>query len=557
MAKAVRFYEAGGPEVLRLEDVSVGEPGDGEVRVRHARRRPELRRHLFPPGLLSGPAAQRHGRRSFRRHRGRRARYVNGYQVGDRVTYTGSPLGAYSTERVMPIGSLFKLPDDIDLETAAAMTMRGLSAAYWLLKTNPWMKAGDTILLHAAAGGVGPDRIAMGQAARPARHRHGLDRSRRPSSRRRTAATRSSSTAVRTCRRGCSELTDGEGVTTVFDTVGKDTFEGSLKSLKRRGVLVGCGTASGPFPPIDALQLAIQGSVYFTRPALADYIADPGRARRTVERLVRPCRQRPNQDRDQPTLRAGRGGAGASRPRSREDDRVVDLRDLMRIEKLTTHIGAETGRRRSRRGGAQRRSVRHDQGGAAGPQGPVPARPADLQGRPCRLRPPLRRPGRSSGRRQRSRSSRPGLHLQGPRFTARPLRKCLALRRDLAREAAAWARSCAASNARRSAATRSGRTWPAPTKICPTTSRKGIDGLYARHSIEASFGARMPIEKRHALKEQFPDAEHPVVRKHPETGREGAVRQQLHDALHQFPHVRERALRPGLRARAGRTCSTT
>jgi NADPH2:quinone reductase len=71
------------------------------------------------------------------------------------------------------------------------------------------------------------------------------------------------------------ELTDGEGVTTVFDTVGKDTFEGSLKSLKRRGVLVGCGTASGPFPPIDALQIAMQGSVYFTRPALADYIADP------------------------------------------------------------------------------------------------------------------------------------------------------------------------------------------------------------------------------------------------------------------------------------------
>ena len=80
---------------------------------------------------------------------------VNGYQLGDRVTYTGSPLGAYSTERVMPVGSLIKLPVDIDHQTAAAMTMRGLSAAYWMLKTNPWMKSGDTVLLHAAAGGVG------------------------------------------------------------------------------------------------------------------------------------------------------------------------------------------------------------------------------------------------------------------------------------------------------------------------------------------------------------------------------------------------------------------
>ena len=150
VAKAVRFYEAGGPEVLRLEDVSVGEPGAGEIRVR--RRRAELRRHLFPSGLLPCPAAQRHGRRGCWRDRGRRPGIVTRPAT---VTYTGSPLGAYSTERVMPVGSLFKLPDGIELETAAAMTMRGLSAAYWLLKTNPWMKAGDTILLHAAAGGVG------------------------------------------------------------------------------------------------------------------------------------------------------------------------------------------------------------------------------------------------------------------------------------------------------------------------------------------------------------------------------------------------------------------
>jgi len=273
MAKAVRFYETGGPDVLRFEDVPVGEPGEGEVRVRHSAvglnfADTYFRQGYYPVPLPNGMGVEAAGVIEAV------GRSVNGFRIGDRVTYTGSPLGAYSTERVMPIGSLFKLPEDIELETAAAMTMRGLSAAYWLLKTNPRMKAGDSILLHAAAGGVG---LIASQWAKLL----GL----------RVIGTVSTEEKAELAKRhGCDEiifyrredvpsrvkeLTDGEGVTTVFDTVGKDTFEGSLKSLKRRGVLVGCGTASGPFPPIDALQLAIQGSVYFTRPALADYIADP------------------------------------------------------------------------------------------------------------------------------------------------------------------------------------------------------------------------------------------------------------------------------------------
>lgn len=273
MAKTVRFYETGGPDVLRLDDVPVGNPGDGEVRVRHAAvglnfADTYFRQGYYPVPLPNGMGVEAAGVIEAV------GSSVDGFKVGDRVTYTGSPLGAYSTERVMPIGSLFKLPDAIELETAAAMTMRGLSAAYWLLKTNPWMKAGDTILLHAAAGGVGliasqwakllglrvigtvstEEKAALAKA-------HGCDE---------IIYYRREDVVSRV-----KELTDGEGVTTVFDTVGKDTFEASLKSLKRRGVLVGCGTASGPFPPIDALQMAIQGSVYFTRPALADYIANP------------------------------------------------------------------------------------------------------------------------------------------------------------------------------------------------------------------------------------------------------------------------------------------
>jgi NADPH2:quinone reductase len=273
VAQAVRFYETGGPEVLRFEQVSVGQPGDGEVRIRHLAvglnfADTYFRQGYYPVPVPNGMGVEASGVIEAI------GPNVNGFKVGDRVTYTGSPLGAYSTERVMPVGPLFKLPVDITHETAAAMTMRGLSAAYWLLKTNPWMKAGDTILIHAAAGGVG---LIASQWAKLL----GL----------RVIGTVSTEAKAELAKaHGCDEiifyrrenvvervrqLTDGEGVTTVYDTVGKDTYEGSLKSLKRRGVLVGCGTASGPFPPIDALQLAIQGSVYFTRPALADYIADP------------------------------------------------------------------------------------------------------------------------------------------------------------------------------------------------------------------------------------------------------------------------------------------
>jgi len=273
LAKVVRFYETGGPDVLRVEEQPVGAPGEGQVRIRHLAvgmnfADTYFRQGYYPVPLPNGMGVEASGVIEAI------GPNVNGYRVGDRVTYTCSPLGAYSTERVMGIAPLIKLPVDIDHQTAAAMTMRGLSAAYWLLKTNPWMKSGDTILIHAAAGGVGLIAIQWAKLL-------GL----------RVIGTVSSEEKAAVAKaHGCDEiifyrredvparvkkLTDGEGVTTVYDTVGKDTFEGSLKSLKRRGVLVGCGTASGPFPPIDALQLAIQGSVYFTRPALADYIADP------------------------------------------------------------------------------------------------------------------------------------------------------------------------------------------------------------------------------------------------------------------------------------------
>lgn len=273
MAKAVRFHAAGGPEVLQVEDVEVGSPGPGEVRIRHAAvgcnfADTYFRSGYYPVQPPCGIGVEAAGTIEAI---GEGVAHVG---VGDRVSYNGGPLGAYATERVMPAAPLFKLPDNVSFEVAAASTMRGLSATYWLMKTDPRLKAGDTILLHAAAGGVGLLAVQVAKL---------LDL--------RVIGTVSSEEKAAKARElGCDEiifyrredvaarvkeLTGGEGVQTVFDSVGKDTFEGSLKSLRRRGVLVGCGTASGPFPPIDAFQTMLQGSVYFIRPAFADFFADP------------------------------------------------------------------------------------------------------------------------------------------------------------------------------------------------------------------------------------------------------------------------------------------
>jgi NADPH2:quinone reductase len=198
---------------------------------------------------------------------------VTAFAEGDRVTYTGSPLGAYSTERVMTTEPLIKLPADIGFDTAAAMTMRGLTTSYLLRRIAP-IDAGDTVLLHAAAGGVG---LIFVQWARLL----GI----------RVVGTVSSDEKAEIARaHGCAEtivytrediasrvreLTDGVGVAVAFDSVGATTYQSSLQSLRRRGLLVCFGTASGPIPPIDAMELAIKGSLFVTRPALADYIADP------------------------------------------------------------------------------------------------------------------------------------------------------------------------------------------------------------------------------------------------------------------------------------------
>jgi NADPH:quinone reductase len=272
MANRVRFYETGAPEVLRYEQVEVGEPGAGAVRVRHGAVGLNMadcyfRTGMYPAPLPAGIGVEAAGTIEAV------GPDVTGFSVGDRVTYTGSPLGAYSDERVMPTASLIKLPDGIDFETAAAMTMRGLTSAYLMRSIYRW-QAGDTFLLHAAAGGVGLivcqwakllglnviGTVSSEEKAEVARA-HGCDH---------IIFYRREDVAARV-----RELTGGEGVKVVIDSVGKDTYQASLQSLRRRGLLIGVGTSSGAFPPIDALQLAMRGSLSFIRPALADFIADP------------------------------------------------------------------------------------------------------------------------------------------------------------------------------------------------------------------------------------------------------------------------------------------
>ncbi|MDN7861064.1 quinone oxidoreductase [Burkholderia cepacia] len=274
MAHAVRFHETGGPDVLRWEAVDVGDPGAGQVRLRHEAvglnfADTYFRSGLYPVPLPAGIGVEAAGVVDAV------GPSVTNVAVGDRVTYTGflNTLGAYSTERLIPAAPLVRLPAGISCETAAAMTMRGLTSAYLLRRIHAFAP-GDTLLLHAAAGGVG---LIVSQWAKLL----GLTVIGTVSSEHKAAIARAHGCdhtidySREDVAKRVRELTDGAGVDVVFDSVGKDTFEGSLDSLKRRGLMVCVGTASGPIPPFDPQRLAMKGSLYLTRPALADYIADP------------------------------------------------------------------------------------------------------------------------------------------------------------------------------------------------------------------------------------------------------------------------------------------
>jgi len=271
VSKAFRFHEHGGPEVLRFEDVEVGAPGPGQVRIRNVAVAVNYRDVLMRRGV--------HAVKSLPSGIGLESAGVidavgpdvSGLSVGDRVACAGMPEGSYAEVRVVPAARVIALPAGIDERTAASMMIRGMTARcllYDAYKVQP----GDTILIHAAAGGVG---LIMCQWAKhlgatvigtvssdekaAIAHAHGCDHP--------IVYTRENfAERVR-------EITGGEGVPVVYDSVGKATFEDSLKCLRRRGLMASFGEASGDPDPMPPRRLGALGSIYLTHPSVSNYTA--------------------------------------------------------------------------------------------------------------------------------------------------------------------------------------------------------------------------------------------------------------------------------------------
>jgi NADPH2:quinone reductase len=267
--KAFRFDRPGGPEVLRFDDVPLPEPGPGEVRIRHKAvalnfrdilvRRGQHAVKAFPSGLGTESAGTIEALGPG----------VTGFSIGDRVATVSRPDDAYAEARIAPAARVVKLPDTIDERTAASMMVRGMTARY-LLRATYNVKPGDTIVIHAAAGGVGlivsqwakhlgatvigtagsEDKAAVARA-------HGCDH---------VLGYDDFADKVR-------EITGGKGVPVVYDSIGKTTFVNSLKCLAPRGILASLGESSGDPPPVDARTLGNMGSLYVTHPSLIHYTA--------------------------------------------------------------------------------------------------------------------------------------------------------------------------------------------------------------------------------------------------------------------------------------------
>lgn len=279
MPHAIRLHQTGGPEVLRWEAVDVGAPGPGEARLRHHAVGLNFidtyhRSGLYPLPLPAGIGLEGAGVVEAV------GEGVTAVAPGDRVAYAGGPPGAYSEVRLLPAERLVRLPDSLSFESGAAMMLQGLTAAYLLRRTYR-VEKGDTVLIHAAAGGVGLiacqwakalgatviGTVSSEEKAELARA-HGCDHP--------ILYTRESfPERVR-------ELTGGQGVPVVYDGVGKDTFLGSLDSLRPLGLMVSFGNASGPVGALDPLLLSQKGSLFFTRPTLFHYTA----ARADLEALA-------------------------------------------------------------------------------------------------------------------------------------------------------------------------------------------------------------------------------------------------------------------------------
>ena len=281
MPHAIRVHEAGGPEVLQWQEVEVGAPGPGQVRLRQEAaglnfidvyHRTGLYKQEYPftPGVEGAGVIETIGPD------------VANLSVGDRVAY-GGPIGGYAEVRLIPADRLVKLPDAISFEQAAAMMLQGMTAEMLLRRVHE-VRAGETILVHAAAGGVGLilcqwakalgatviGTVGSDEKAELARA-HGCDHP--------IVYTRQDFVAE------VARITGGDKVPVVYDGVGRDTFMKSLDCLARRGLMVSFGNASGPVDPFPATILAQKGSLFLTRPTLYDYTLAPDELQQAARAL--------------------------------------------------------------------------------------------------------------------------------------------------------------------------------------------------------------------------------------------------------------------------------
>ncbi|MBS0560308.1 MAG: quinone oxidoreductase [Proteobacteria bacterium] len=270
MSKAIRIHTYGGPEVMRWEDVPTPEPGPGEVLVKHAAVGLNYIDVYFRTGLYKAPSMPVTPGMEGAGTVAAVGTGVTEFAVGDRVAYgTGTP-GAYCTMRAVPAERLLKLPDSIDFNTAAAMMLQGLTAQY-LLKRTYKVQAGDTIVMHAAAGGVG--LIACQWAKHLGAKVIGVVSTEAKAELARANGCAHTVIGHANLAAEVKKITGGAMVPVVYDSVGKDTFMASLDCLRPLGLMVSFGNASGPVTGLDVGVLAAKGSLYLTRPTLATYAA--------------------------------------------------------------------------------------------------------------------------------------------------------------------------------------------------------------------------------------------------------------------------------------------
>jgi NADPH2:quinone reductase len=270
MTKAIRMFKAGGPEVMEYVDVEVGDPGPGEARIHQSACGLNFIDVYFRTGLYPQPLPGGLGQEGAGVVEAV-GEGVSHVKPGDRVAYAGGPGGAYAQVRNLPAARLVKLPDTISFDTAAAMMLQGLTVQYLLRRTFP-LRGGETILFHAAAGGVGLIACQWAKAL-------GVT----------MIGTVGSEEKAKLAREhGCThvinynkenfvervkEITGGKGVPVVYDSIGKDTFIGSLDCLSPMGTMVSFGNSSGPVPPFSVSELQSRGSLFITRPTLVTYSA--------------------------------------------------------------------------------------------------------------------------------------------------------------------------------------------------------------------------------------------------------------------------------------------